>query len=122
MNGFIGLNNLSGDVNNTFIGDARHVGYHVLGSDFRGEGTGLESGEILSENDEAVVALSSDVVDSGSNQDFLTFFGLIDFLEDSPDSFCAVGGANEGVVSILVLIEITDFDLFVSLHKLMLIK
>lgn len=100
LDGFIGFNDLSDNIDHTLIGDIRHVGDHVLGGGFGGEGNRLESGEILSENDEAVVALASDVVDSGSNQDFLALFGLIDVLDDGPYSVGPVGGSNEGVVSI----------------------
>ena len=120
MNRFSWVGYFSSDIDNTFIWDIRHVGDHLLGGGLGFESTGLESKEVFSEDNEAIIAFSSNVVNSGSDEYFLSFFGLIDLFDWSPYPFCSVEGANEGVVSVLIFVEVCDFDLFVGFHELVL--
>lgn len=78
LDGLSGFGHFADDIDDAF---ARHVGHvcdHLLRSLLRFEGAGLQRVEVLSEYDEAVVALASDVVNSGSYQYFLSLEGLVD--------------------------------------------
>jgi hypothetical protein len=76
----------------------------------------LQGGEVLSEDDEAGVALAADVVDAGADEDLLAFEGVIDAADGSPLAVGLEAGADEGVISVLVCLVVDDFDGVVALH------
>ena len=106
----------SDDINYTLVGDIRHVGDHFFRCGFWCEGTGLEGIKILSEDDKAIISFSSDIMDSGSDEDFLSFETLVDLIEVSPFSSWLEGGPDEGVISELIFSIVDDFDFFLWLH------
>ena len=120
LDGFAGVGDFTGEIDDALVGDVGHVGDHLLGGGFGLEGTGLQGVEVLSEDDEAVVALAPHVVNSGPHQDFLALLGFVDLLEGGPDSVGAVEGADEGVVAVLVFVKIGNFYFFVCFHELVL--
>lgn len=76
----------------------------------------MEGIEILSEDDKAIVSFSSDIVDSGSDEDFLAFESFIDLGKCGPLSAWLEGWFDERVVSELIFSVVDGFDLFLWLH------
>ena len=120
LDGFSRVGDFACKIDDALVGDVGHVGDHFLGGGLGFKGTGLQGVEVLSEDDEAVVTLAPDVVNSGPYEHLLAFLGLVDFLERDPDSVGAVEGADEGIVTVLVFVKIGNFNFFVGFHELML--
>ena len=64
---FVRFYDCSCQIDDAFTGDVRHISDHFFGSDFGLEGTSLESVEVFSKNNKAVVSLTSYVVNSCSD-------------------------------------------------------
>jgi hypothetical protein len=76
----------------------------------------LDCGKSFSEDNETVVSLGSDVVDSGSDQDLLILESFIELLDISPYSVTSKDGLQKWIVSVLIYLVVNDFDSFVLLH------
>jgi len=76
----------------------------------------LDSDKSFSENDETAVSLGSDVMDSGSDEDFLILETVIELLDFSPFSIGNEGRFNERIVSVLIDFIINDFDGLLLFH------
>lgn len=86
LNGFLWDFNFSNNVDNTLIGDSSHILDHFLWHVVTLEGNSLDGGESFSKDDEAVVSFGSDVVDSGSDENFLVFECLVELFDIGPIS------------------------------------
>ena len=104
------------NIDDTLVGNIRHVGDHFLGCGFGFEGTGLKGVKVLSEDNKTVISFSSDIVNPGSDEDFLSFEGLVDLRKISPLSFRPEGWLDEGIVSKLIFGVVDNSDLFLWLH------
>ena len=74
----------SGEINNTLIRNSSHIFDHVLGDLLALESDSLDGGEPFPEDEEAAVTLLPDSVDSGPDEDFLSFEVSVDVLEIGP--------------------------------------
>lgn len=84
LNSLLRPHHHSSNIHHTLIGYGRHILKHLLRDCLRFEGTGLQGGVILSEHDEAIVALASSVVHPGSDEHLLPLEGVIDICQSQP--------------------------------------
>jgi hypothetical protein len=76
----------------------------------------LGSDESFSEYDETAVALGSDVMDSGSDEDLLVLEGIVEIFYFGPLSAGDEDGFEERVVSVLIDLVVDDSESLILFH------